>query len=295
MTCKICGSNQIHTVYCGKIRNGGVGKYTSQKVSMYQCDYCGVIWHDTVVENLEQYYESKQYRDSLNEASEELFYQLHDKETLDKLQYTGTEIFRGKTVADIGCGAGAFLDYLKGVAKNIVAVEPSEMFRGTMTRKGFSTYPYTKDAFRDWFGKVDVVTSFDVIEHVEDPLLFLKETYDLLAHGVGTAIIGTPTEAPVMRRLLGENYEKEVLFSVQHLWIFSENSLRELAKQAGFSEIKIRYFQRYGIENLLGWCLEKQPNSEFHDPFFSGEIDAVWRSACSAHKASDYVVLYANK
>lgn len=67
----------------------------------------------------------------------------------------------------------------------------------------------------------DVITSFDVIEHVEDPREFLQDVYDLLSPK-RQAIIGTPTDAPVMRELLGEIYEKNQLFSTQHPWIFGE-------------------------------------------------------------------------
>jgi len=248
-----------------------------------------------VIKDIDKYYESEEYRTSMDEESkEDFFYCLHDKETLNKLQYTGTEVFRNKTAADIGCGAGAFLDFLKGVAENIVAIEPSEAFQKVLSKKGFSTYDYAKNAMSSWGNKVDIVTSFDVIEHVEDPLEFMRDAYGLLSQE-GTAVIGTPTDAPVMRRLLGECYEKKVLFSAQHLWIFSGESLRRLAEQAGFSRIEIRYFQRYGLENMLGWCLEKRPKADIQDVFFRQEIDAVWRSACSSHQAADYVVLYAGK
>ena len=47
-------------------------------------------------------------------AEEERFYRLHDRGTLDKFQYTGTNIYRGIIVADMGCGAGAFLDFIVG-------------------------------------------------------------------------------------------------------------------------------------------------------------------------------------
>lgn len=203
MKCKLCGSNRLHITYKGKIRNGGLGKYTREDIEIYKCENCDVIWHDAVIDDLEQYYESSEYRDSLEGSSEaDIFYKLHDKETLNKFLYTGTDIFRYKVVADIGCGCGAFLDFLKGVASEIVAVEPSETYRQVMNKKGFHTYAYAEEAKLDWQNKIDVITSFDVIEHVEDPMGFLKECYYLLKEG-GQAVIGTPTDAPVMRSLLG--------------------------------------------------------------------------------------------
>lgn len=295
MRCKLCANEKISIIYDGVIRNGGLGKYTQNNVPIYQCEGCRVIWHEKLFSDMATYYESEKYREELEgTADEEQFYDLHDKETLDKLSYTGTDIFRHKIVADIGCGCGAFLDYLSGVAKIIIAVEPSESYRKILSRKGFRVYAYAEETLNNYGGGVDVVTSFDVIEHVEDPTVFMDNIYKLLSVG-GRAIIGTPTDAPIMRTLLGEVYERKLLFSTQHLWIFSEHNLRTLAENAGFSKIGIKYFQRYGIGNMLGWIRDKKPGTNITDVFISETLDGVWKGQCSDRGLADYIVLYVEK
>lgn len=207
MKCKLCGSGNVKRIYTGIIRDGGLGQYTKDAVDVFQCKDCDVIWHENKIDDVKKYYETEEYRKELEGSSEEeKFYELHDKETLDKLNYTGTTIFRNKIVADIGCGCGAFLDYISGVAREVVAVEPSLKYRNIMSRKGFSTYSYADEAKKLYANKIDVITSFDVIEHVQSPESFIKDVYDLLTAG-GKAIIGTPTDAPIMRSLLGKtNY-----------------------------------------------------------------------------------------
>ncbi|MDD6155445.1 MAG: class I SAM-dependent methyltransferase [Lachnospiraceae bacterium] len=294
MICKICGGKEISIIFDGQIRDGGLDNYTKENIQMFQCNCCKVIWHDSMM-NLNQYYESTEYRESLEGTTdEETFYRLHDKETLSKLQYTGTEVFRNKTTADIGCGCGAFLDYVNGVASKVIAIEPSKYYRNIMDRKGFYTYPYAENAIEEWREKVDVITSFDVIEHVENPQTFLCECKELLKSG-GTAIIGTPTDAPIMRELLGPIYEKKLLFSTQHLWIFSEDSLQKMARYAGFSSVQVKYFQRYGIGNLLGWIRERRAGSSIESSFLTDTMDAVWRKESEAQGLSDYIVLYVTK
>ena len=180
MKCKICGSKKTRIEYDGVIRDGGLGKYTRNNAKMYRCNTCGVIWHKPVHDN-ETYYESPEYREQLEGSTEEQdFYRLHDAETLNKFTYTGTTIFRNKNVADIGCGCGAFLDFVAGVAKNVIAVEPSKVYQEILNRKGFDAFAYSHDANNKWGGKIDVVTSFDVIEHVKDPVSFIKDIHDLL-------------------------------------------------------------------------------------------------------------------
>lgn len=294
MKCKICKGESIEIIYHGLIRNGGLGKYTKERVLMYSCKDCGAIWHEPILDNKE-YYESQEYRKSLEGTSEEEdFYRLHDKESMDKFTYTGTTIFRNKIVADIGCGCGAFLDYISGVANKIVAIEPSEKYRRIMDKKGFYTYPYSYEANKEWHEKVDIITSFDVIEHVEQPEKFLQDVYDLLSLG-GQAIIGTPTDAPVMRKLLGEIYEKKLLFSTQHLWVLSDKSLQLMSKNVGFSQVETKYFQRYGLENLLGWIRDKEPRSDISESFITNTLDSVWKSQIAEKGMADYIVLYLRK
>ena len=293
-SCKLCGSTEIKMEYEGLIRDGGLGKYTKRPVTMYRCCNCDVIWHEPVFE-IGSYYESKEYRNALEGTTDEYdFYRLHDKDNLDKFQYTGTDIFRGKVVADIGCGCGAFLDFIRGAAERVIAIEPSEIYRKIMDKKGYLTFAYASQAKSKLGNSVDVAMSFDVIEHVSDPLAFLQDIYDLLNVN-GQAIIGTPTDAPIMRSLLGEIYERELLFSTQHIWIFSEKNLNMLAKQVGFSSIGVKYYQRYGIGNMIGWLKEKKAKADIQANFLTNTLDAVWRSECSSNGMADYIVLYLEK
>lgn len=295
MKCKICGSENIDIIYNDLIRDGGLGQYTKKPIKIFQCKNCDVIWHDNEIADVKEYYETEEYRNELEGSSEEeKFYELHDKETLDKLNYTGTTIFRNKVVADIGCGCGAFLDYISGVAREVVAVEPSLKYRNIMSRKGFSTYSYADEAKKLYANKIDVITSFDVIEHVQFPESFIKDVYDLLTVG-GKAIIGTPTDAPIMRSLLGKDYEKKLLFSTQHLWILSEKNLRMISEKCGFKNIDIKYYQRYGIDNMLGWLKEKEPKSEIKQKFITETLNNVWKAQLVDNRLADYIVLYLEK
>ena len=294
MDCKLCGSTDVSIVYNDVVRNGGIGKYTENEVAVWKCNECEIIWHEPLV-NINSYYESKEYRESLeNTSEEEAFYKLHDQESMEKLQYVGTEKFRGKIVADIGCGCGAFLDYVNSVATDVVAIEPSEAYRKIMNRKGFHVYPYASDAIADYEGKLNLITSFDVIEHVNDPLDFLKEIYQLLDIG-GSAFIGTPTNAPIMRSLMGQEYEKKLLYSVQHLWIFSEKNLSMISGKIGFKKCSFKYYQRYGLSNLLAWLKERKPMGHIQYDFVTAGMDAVYKAEVERMGLSDYIVMYLSK
>lgn len=289
MKCRLCGCEEVRIAYQGRIRDGRVGKYYKDAVPMYQCARCGTVWHEDLKEDYAAFYGSEDYRQDLEGTSAiEDFYRMHDGESLEKLRYTGTEIFRNQVTADIGCGGGAFLDYVSTVAKRVVAVEPSRTYGRAMEEKGFAVFPYTEDALKEYRGKVDVVVSFDVIEHVQDPLKFVAEIFQLLSGG-GRAFVGTPTDAPVMRELLGPDYES-FLFSTQHPWVLGKGSFRYIAEQCGIREYRCRFYQRYGLGNLIYWLLKRAPGRHKEYNFITKGLDAHWRADLETNELSDYIV-----
>jgi SAM-dependent methyltransferase len=261
---------------------------------LYRCSDCGTIWHENDVYESGTYYESAQYRIEL-EGSADIgeYYLRHDRECLEKFLYTGTDIFRNKTVADIGCGGGSWIDFLKGVAKKTVAIEPSEIYREQLKVKGHDTYAYISDALTDYSGRIDVLTSFDVIEHVDDPQMFAHEIFRLVKTG-GNIIIGTPTELKHLRTLIGKEFDSFV-FSVQHPWVFAEKGLKLLFERAGFKNISIRSFMRYGLGNVFAWLNEIKPRGNITYPCISNTINEAWKANLAETGYGDYLVVYATK
>lgn len=89
--------------------------------------------------------------------------------------------------------------------------------------------------------------------------------------------------------------KKKLLFSTQHLWILSEKNLQLLAERNGFSSISIKYFQRYGIDNMLGWLKTKEPKSEIKYNFITESLNNVWKSQLVDQGLADYIVMYLEK
>jgi len=290
MECKICGSRKSEVIYKGIIRDGSFGNYTKNDVEIHQCLDCGAIYHENSRDA--QFYESDEYRQKMGEETDD-YASLHDKEVLDKLLITGTDIFRDRTVADIGCGGGSFLDFVAGAASQVLGIEPTGVFRKKLEKKGYHMYSYMEDALKDYEGRVDIITSFDVIEHVENPRRFMEESYALCRQG-GRIIIGTPTEQPVMRMALGEEYDK-FLFSTQHLWVLNSESLKLSAELAGFRNIEVKYRQRYGLGNLVSWLKYKKPMGNVPCPYISECVSRSWVADTEERGMADYIVVYAEK
>jgi SAM-dependent methyltransferase len=294
MICPICGSANARTIYYGKIRDGAPGRLTDGDVPVYRCEACRVIWQGGGYCLRQRLYESDAYRESMGETvalSE--FYRKHDAEIFDKLNYTGTAVYRDKLFMDIGCGGGGYADYIRGVARRVVLAEPNENFAAQLRNKGYEVFAYAGDALAKYENTIELITSYDVIEHVDDPQNFLRLAYKLLAPG-GIAYIGTPTEYPVLRELLGAVFDAFV-FSVQHPWVFSRESLEFMARNCGFSEYRVEFYQRFGIGNLIAWLQTHEPRGEAMYGFVTPALNNLYKSEMAREEAAEYIVLELRK
>lgn len=160
-------------------------------------------------------------------------------------------IAKGKLL-DVGCGRGSFLNRAKergwygwGVEfSEIAALEAREL--GLNVQIGDLTQVKFPSSY------FDVVTLFNVIEHVRDPFATISEVHRVLKH-TGLLVIRAPNidwlEFPpvgVLRNIkkrvkgfLDKNYYFSTtgilnMFMVQHLYYFSRETLRLLLEKIGF-------------------------------------------------------------
>lgn len=295
MKCQICGSKENDIIYSGKIKQGLVNGYTEKDYDVFQCRDCNTIWNYGYKDyDFADFYESDEYRSRIeNDTSIDAYCEKYDKDVLDKLTMTGTDIFRNKIVADIGCAGGSFLDFIGGVSKETIAIEPSRIYREGLKKKGHKVFAYASEAFDIYKNKIDVITSFDVIEHVEDPAKFLKDTYDLCADG-GRVIIGTPTDYPILRKMLGDIFNR-FIFQVQHPWVLSDNAMELMAEEVGFKNIRVEYKQKYGLGNLLSWLLDSKPRGDIHYDFIADSVNEAYKKSMAKKDICEYIILYAER
>ncbi|MCL2015981.1 MAG: class I SAM-dependent methyltransferase [Defluviitaleaceae bacterium] len=288
MNCKICESQSTKIIYTGKLRNGAVGFHTPTDVDIYQCGNCHVIFHTKLTED--SFYQSDLYRESMSEVvSLDNFNAKHDENIQRKLHYTGTTVYRNKLFMDIGCGGGGYADFINGAAKNVVLVEPNNSFAEQLRQKGYEVFPYPQDALQKYANSIEILTSYDVIEHVDDPLNFLQNVHKLLAPN-GRAYIGTPTDYPVLRGLLGEQFDS-FLFTVQHPWVFSRKNLQLMAEKCGFSQAEIKFYQFFGLGNLLAWLQFGQPKGDVKYSFISPQLESLYKADMAREETAEYLVL----
>jgi 2-polyprenyl-3-methyl-5-hydroxy-6-metoxy-1,4-benzoquinol methylase len=182
--CEICGADAWTIVYEGDVRAGSFGTTIGGKVA--RCGKCGVarIDESTSISALD--YESDEYRIAMDQGLEVENFFLHaDPTQIYNLGAFWPIDFRGKVIADIGCGAGSFLSNVSGLAKKIVAVEPTQRYHNSLRQCGYEVFSYASEASKVHPDGVDIAVTFQVIEHVLNPTVFLKEIASLLRGGGG--------------------------------------------------------------------------------------------------------------
>jgi len=136
-------------------------------------------------------------------------------------------------VIEAGCGHGVLLCELQKRGYDCLGVEISEDVSDWVREKtGLKvlTGSFPEVALPE----CDLFLAFDVIEHVPDPLAFLRRVQSLLTLG-GIAILQQPTIRPgEAYRLNSAECDCHRMFDdVEHLWIFSSASLGLLADAVG--------------------------------------------------------------
>lgn len=105
------------------------------------------------------------------------------------------QMVEGDVILDVGCGAGLFSYSIAKKAKKVVGVDilPSSI----EIAKEFNTQPNVEyiegDLFKLHFpdGSFDCILFLETIEHVDNPVMFIREFHRLLKKG-GHLIISTP-------------------------------------------------------------------------------------------------------
>ncbi|MFQ3550180.1 MAG: class I SAM-dependent methyltransferase, partial [Armatimonadota bacterium] len=140
-------------------------------------------------------------------------------------------------ILDIGCGDGAFVEYMAKIGADCYAVEPDERTRELVSNyEGINkVWQDIKDVDESGF---DVITMFEVIEHLTDPINNLKICNKLLKDN-GSLIIKTPNFNAFERKLLGPDWIS--LEIPRHLQFYSESTLKKILNKSGFEIERIIY------------------------------------------------------
>lgn len=269
VSCRVCGSTQ------------GTHLFTKDSFELWRCSACSLVAvanPPTAAQLAEIYSPDAGYHDEwADEASATVQRERRDAaRQLDALN-AARPPRRGNgrgTLVDVGCSVGLFLDAARsagwavsGVEFNAATAAVAAEQRGLDVVVGSLT-----DAALEP-GSVDVITLWDVLEHVPDPLATLEAAAAALAEG-GEVWIETPNIDGLFPRVsyligkrLGYWPHPE---PPHHLFQFSPTSLGAALKAAGFEVVSTstsRIPLRYTFGSLAQW--RAKPFKAFYAALFA--------------------------
>lgn len=132
---------------------------------------------------------------------------------------------------DVGCASGMFLRSAADAGWQVVGVEPSESLcmkaREILVGRGKVLCTTLQQACLP-AGRFDAVTVWDVLEHVPDPITFVRMCASLLKPG-GYLFVNVPDLDSLQARVFGPRWP---LYLPEHMNYFNRNSLALCGSQA---------------------------------------------------------------
>ena len=169
------------------------------------------------------------------------------------------QLARGNRLLDVGCATGFFLEAaskqgfdVRGVEFSTVAIS---LARPDIRERIFCGDVNTLLAQET--EKFDVVTAFDIIEHVQNPVNFVREIREILRPG-GVLAISSPDTGHFLRHLMGSKWP--MLQPMQHTLLFSKAGIAALLERSGFGEVRVGTTRKVlTIEYLADQLLATNP------------------------------------
>jgi 2-polyprenyl-3-methyl-5-hydroxy-6-metoxy-1,4-benzoquinol methylase len=154
---------------------------------------------------------------------------------------------------DVGCASGFFLDEARKRGWRVEGLDVSP-YAAEYTRRRFGAVVHEVDlaGLASPGGVYDLLTMWDVIEHVPDPLGCLRAASSVLRKG-GILALATPDVDSVPARVMDGRWIGYKL-SREHLYYFSRGTLHRMLAETGFEVLETRYVGKFVS---VGFFLER--------------------------------------
>lgn len=159
--------------------------------------------------------------------------------TSGRLKAIASELGRpveGARMLEVGAGFGHFLADARTAGYDVTGVELSRT-GSTYARDTLGLTIHTAQlADAPLAGPYDVICAWDTIEHVPDPVAFLRTARGLLSDD-GVLAFSTPYISSVPGKLLGERWW--TLKPVEHIWHFTPQTHATALTRAGLALVRV--------------------------------------------------------
>ena len=247
--CPVCGENRYDIIYpstytSAQTREALIDVYKSSSDTclteqLVACKQCTLVYLNPRVRG-------DVIIDSYKAAIDPTFIELNRyrittfKQYLKKIAvFCDLTAAKNTQVLDIGCAGGAFPKAASDLGFSVIGIEPSRW----LSEKAKAQYqldirPGVLSEQRFEKNYFDLITLWDVIEHLISPREELAQIYQLLKPG-GKLVVNFPDYSSIAAKILGRKWP--MLLNV-HLFYFTPETIGQLLANSGFKVVVCRPF-----------------------------------------------------
>jgi 2-polyprenyl-3-methyl-5-hydroxy-6-metoxy-1,4-benzoquinol methylase len=247
VNCNLCGRDETQVRFPSTLPEDKA----PQNVEAFRCTSPGYGRHHTVVQcrhcgllYTNPRFDGEEILDSYVAVEDPLYLQERDGRVLTfERHLRPLEQIKappGKLL-DVGAYTGVFVEIAAQHGWEACGVEPSHWAVGQARERGLHMLEGTLASSGVATESIDVVTMWDVIEHVADPFGEMQQAHRLLKTG-GLLVVHTMDIDSLFARVMGSRWP---WLMEMHIYYFSRRTLKQMLEKAGYTVIRVEPQGRY--------------------------------------------------
>lgn len=253
--CNLCGSDKFTVVYEAQLKsedpdsasctctNTGHGEF----YRVLKCNECGLVYCSPRPSEQITFDSYSEVCDSVYKEQEHGRILTFEK-LLKELETYRKE--KGKLL-DIGASTGVFLNCAAGRGWDVQGIEPSVWCTEEASKKELLKGRIVSGTYRDiekFSDKFDVISMWDVIEHLHDPMNALETCAGKLKDG-GLLALTTIDIGSLFAKISGKRWP---WLMKMHLYYFDRKTIEAYLKESGFELLAVKpYVHVISLEYLI--------------------------------------------
>lgn len=240
--CVACGAEGFEALFQGSDR---LYHTTTREFSVVRCGTCGLLRLEPRPgpDELHHYYPDNYWfapDESAASRLEEAYRRLVLRDHVRFVERALRQSTARGPLLDAGCGGGLFLGMMRERGFRVLGLDVSrEAAAIAWRRQQAPAVCAVLEAAPFPAGSLAGLTMFHVLEHLYDPLAYLRTAHELLARD-GRVIVQVPNAASWQCRLLGRRWNG--MDVPRHLSDFRDRDVVKLLERSGFEVVRRKYF-----------------------------------------------------
>ena len=250
LKCYLCGNSHCSLIH-DKIRYNLAPR-------PYRCDKCGFVFlYPRMTPDEEREFYDNKYRSNYENQKPEDLWKESVPEARKRVARFQNLFTKNTRIMEIGCASGFFIYEVRPQVKSVTGVELTKAYVQYAISKGLDVRESLDEISAE---SCDLIFMFHVLEHIHDPIEFLKDVKKKLSPG-GKLIIEVPNVNDILVSTYKIDKHLDFYWEIAHNYYFSKETLGRVLEKAGY-QYEMYPLQRYDLSNHMYWMLTGKPGGQ---------------------------------